>query len=342
MTGTADPDTARRPRPAPHRLGLVLAAGLVVATIALLPWVARSIATELLSRQDRELYDFVTGELLPATPPELEAAAPNYITVGVLDIAPSTNQIDLAISGNRICPGDCPEILVRLYALDDNASQRRGVPPLQTVVIPSDELMFSQRVSLPVRGMPNLYPLDTYELLLGLSINLVWSNGEVTEVTPADFEVGAMATLQNLDDALLMGAPEPVAPNEVRAPTDPYGFVAVQRLRFNQPDYLVVLALLLVLLISMSGVIAMTTRNYQDLVVGVGGIVLGVWGVRSVLSQSASPGPNLLDLSLSVVILLLLTTFLVRSVLYFHARAQLPTFPAVRRDEGKRSDRNRG
>ena len=69
-------------------------------------------------------------------------------------------------------------------ALDDDADQRRGLPPSATLTLQPADIVFSQSVQLPVRGQPSLYPFDTYTIWLGVGGVATDADGTVVEMTP--------------------------------------------------------------------------------------------------------------------------------------------------------------
>ena len=87
----------------------------------------------------------------------------------------------------------------------------------------------------------------------------------------------------------------------------------MQALTFGRPAYLEVLAVVLVLLIAISAALALFTRSVNELALGVGGLILGVWGIRSVLMPTSIPTVTAIDLALSWIILLLLLGFALRA-----------------------------
>jgi hypothetical protein len=80
---------------------------------------------------------------------------------------------------------------------------------------------------------------------------------------------------------------------------------------------------LLVILISASAVFALGLRTLHELVLGIGGIILGIWGVRSVVVQTELPDVTLIDLILAFVILVLLLALSVRAARYFFVQSGL-------------------
>ena len=131
-------------------------------------------------------------------------------------------------------------------------------------------------------------------------------------------------TLQNQVLDMIMAPPETIPPESVHVPTDPFGFLAVQALNYERPAYLQVLAVVLVLLVAVSAALALFTRHIDELALGFGGIILGVWGVRSILMPQSIGTVTAIDLALSWLILLLLLGLAMRALLHFHRHSELP------------------
>ena len=67
-------------------------------------------------------------------------------------------------------------------------------------------------------------------------------------------------------------------------------------------------------------------------VINSGALVLGVWGIRSILLGSNVPGLTSVDLALSVVILFLLAAITARALMYLQGRRGIRmTIPLSRR-----------
>jgi hypothetical protein len=304
-------------------VALVVTVTLVLIVLATLPFALQSMQ-EVLGRGPDPLYDLATGEVVtPATAAAAEAEAA-YVNLGLIALDEATGQVTLAVSGNRTCRESCPALTLDFVALDDDADQRRGLPPSATLDLAPDDRVFSQAVELPVRGQPSLYPFDQYRLWLGVGGIAQRADRTIIEITPDTLTGHAVVTVQNRIPDMVMAAPEPIAPETVRAATDPYGFMVVQSLTIERPAYQKVLAVVLVLLITISAALALFTRGIDELVLGIGGLILGVWGVRSVLMPQALPTITAVDLALTWLILLLLLGLAVRAALHFHRHSDLP------------------
>ena len=252
-----------------------------------------------------------------------------YFNLGIIGLDESTGLLTIAVSGNRHCPGPCPTTTLTLAALDDDADQRRGLPPSASLTLQPADTVFSQSVQLPVRGQPSLYPFDTYTIWLGAGGVITDADGTVVEMSPATLG-GRVMTLQNRIADMVMLPPVAIDPQDAHAATDPFAFLSVQSLTFGRPAYLEVLAVVLVVLIAISAALALFTRSINELALGVGGLILGVWGVRSVLMPTSLPTVTAIDLALTWVILLLLLGFALRTILHFHRHSDLP-LPRPRR-----------
>jgi len=306
-----------------HRVGLAATAILVGVVLVALPFAIRSMVVELFGRQQDALYDLMTNEVVPPTVGELDGPHRSYVNIAVVDIDETTGTATLALSGNRECPAACPTVAVTLFSLDDNAAQRRGLPPSATLTLEPTDLIFSESLQLPLRGRPSLFPFDTYDLWLGFRVAVTSATGAPIDVDREVVTEQATFTLQNQETGLVMAAPRRIEPSRVMAATDPGMLPLVEALHFERPDYLKVLSVLLVLLISVSGGIALMTRSIDDLLLGVGGLILGVWGIRSVLVNQPLPGVSAVDLALSLVILFLLLGLAIRLTRHFHRRSNL-------------------
>ena len=90
---------------------------------------------------------------------------------------------------------------------------------------------------------------------------------------------------------------------------------------WQRPLYLRLLTILLVSLIAASAVFALSLKDLEDLLLGIGGIILGVWGVRSIVVQTALPDLTWVDIALALIILLLLLALAIRAARHFYRRS---------------------
>ena len=301
-----------------HRAALIATGAVLILVLIALPFALRSMAATLFGEQETILYDLNTDSVVPPVVTEPITSDRNYVNVAVVNLDPASGQVTLAISGNRTCTTDCTRVDLTLLALDDNAAQRRGLPPTATVTLEPDDRVFSESVVLPARGRPNRYPFDTYDLWLGIAVVVTTADGTPLSLEEALEHDDTIVTLQSQLSYMEMAPPVAIDPSRAAAATDPYSIALVEELRFERPEYLKILAVLLVTLIAVSGTIALLRRDIDDLLLGIGGLILGVWGIRSVLNSQPLPGVTAIDLALSLVILIMLLGLTVRLTLHFH------------------------
>jgi hypothetical protein len=312
------------------RFALGGAAALIMLVAILLPIAAHSMWTELIKRSEPEQYDFLTGTMVTFADDDVARPDVNYLNIVVTAIDAATQLATLDVSGNLACADPCPAraIDLTLFSLAD-AGRRRGLPPSTTLTLTPTAPVFSQSVQLPVRGNPSLYPFDDYQLWLGMQSTITMPGGSIYQVTRADIEEIAVLTLQSRVGDLDMLRPVPIDPLTVRAVTDPFEFLTVQQLVFERPAYQHVLAVLLVLLISISAAFALFMRTINELLLGIGGLILGIWGVRSVVVPSPPSRVNVVDLVLAFVILVLLVVLSIRVARHVHRLAQVTSVTAT-------------
>lgn len=306
-----------------HRLALVLTLALIVVVLVSLAFALGSMRMQLFGGQTGDVYDLVSGRAL--TPADAaRTLSQSYVTISAVDINEGSQVVSLSIAANRTCLTTCPTLDVTLFAVANTAAVRRGLPPSVTVTLRPTDLLFTQIVQLPIRGQPSLYPFDTWQIWLGLTITDVRPDGARVPMAVDQLPSHATFTLQSLLPDFLMAPPTPISPQQVAAVHDPLPFAAVQGLAFTRPDYLKVLAMILIVLITVSGLLAIFTRAVNELVLGVGGLILGIWGVRSILVPQPVSTITAIDLALSTVILLILLGMTVRTALHFLERSELP------------------
>ena len=295
---------------------------IVIVVLGLLPTALVSMYQELRGQVVDHVYDLFSGTEVDVDRTFAPDTAFANITVTNLD--ESSRTAALTVSGHRVCEAICPPTTVTFFSLGNDAAQRRGLPPSAAVNVPGETGTYTNTIELPVRGTPQLYPFDNYILLLGLVFSVTLPNGREEVITsPGLVQERISLTLEDQVVRLNMFPPVPVDPASVRSPSDPVSFLLVDQLEWQRPGYLRILTVLLVILISASGIFALGLRSLHELVLGIGGIILGIWGVRSVVVQSELPDVTLIDVILGLVILVLLLALSLRAARYFFVQSGL-------------------
>jgi hypothetical protein len=314
-----------------YRAAFIATAFLVFAVIVTLPFSVRSIVDDLLGS--------VTGRVIPVTTTPASAAAATHINAHIAIVALDESQLQatIRVSGHLMCSPDCAfsDRLV-LFSVTDDDGDAEGMPPSASVLFPANREAVSQLVQLPLRGRPIHYPFDDYELVLGVVLERVYADGRIETVPPDEARGRLFLTVQELLPRAEMIAGDPIDPESVHRTGDPQHYVLVQPLRFERPPYLRILALLLVLLIAAAASYAVFLRPLQDLIVNVGALVLGVWGVRAILIPSSVNYVTGIDLALSAVIIFLLGAITVKALIYVHDQGGMTVLRRrVRHEEGR-------
>lgn len=304
-----------------YRVALVVSLSLALAGIAMLPFVAHSMYLALAVERNATLFGLNSGK--PLDPEVVDPGGDQYLNISVMSIDPATGALTLAISGNRRCPGECGALRLSFLSLDQDAAQRRGLSPFATVVLGADETIFSQSITLPIRGSPVRYPFDRYEIWLGLgspATTTGTSDGGETPPLRLPPTLGFQSTIQNQMPQMVMLPPSVETSAEVQARTGPFIVDRVLHLTFRRPQYLLALSVMLILLVASSSALTVLTQPIATLMLGVGGLILAIWGVRAVLAPQNFPLVTAVDLALSGVILLLLVGLSARVALSLLSR----------------------
>lgn len=324
------PETPAPPRHR-HRLALLVTVVLVATVVALLPRTLHSLVAELLGEPEHTLYEVTPERTIVQVRPTRRQVSTLYATIVFAGIDESSRVATLRISGHRPCTPTCPAVKLVLFAVQDDAAQRRALPSSATITLAQNTALLSETVHLPVRGQPSLYPFDTYRLWLGVVVLYELPGGGEHALRSDEVDNNLQVTLEADLSRLSMDAPTWIDPDRVHADTDPLDFLYVFGLTFERPEYLKALTILLVILIAMSACFAVFLRPIHDLFLGIGGVILGVWGVRGIIVQGSLPYVTAVDLALSAVIVGLLLALAVRAVGHFHQLSGLH-WPGRRRD----------
>ncbi|MBA2597037.1 MAG: hypothetical protein H0V00_10485, partial [Chloroflexia bacterium] len=304
------------------RFALFLTGILLAAVLVLMPAALVSFVDELFGQEANFVYDLTTGVAVDAS--QIISPATTFLNVTVTHLDEARRIASLTVSGHRVCEALCPPITGTFFSLGNDAARRRGLPPSASFTVPNVTGAFTFTMELPVRGTPQRYPFDSYTLLLGTTASATGPGGLEIPVTEGELERRNVSfTLEDQVARLNMKPPRLVDPAAVRSPNDPADFLLVDQLEWQRPIYLRILSVLLVLLISASGIFALGLRSLNELLLGIGGIILGIWGVRSVVVQSPLPDVTLIDLILGFVMLTLLLALALRAARHFYNQSGL-------------------
>ncbi len=309
MTRLTQSDAGQPPGPPLHHtLGFAGAALIVLFTIVLLPLAFGSAISEIIQPPKRSIFP-----IIPAPSPLPADYVRLRLRMESLDEWAGT--VTLHATGVGVCQTTCDGLRASLVALPVSPDQ--GVSsPSAALTAPGKASEVTQEITLPVSGEPVRYPFDHYSLDVGILAERVSPDGTIQPLSAADAAGHLFLTLDARLPQIRVTNAEQLAPEELPANPDGPPYVAGVRLEFTRPLYLQVLAVLLVLLIASASAFAVFMRPVQELFLSSGALILGVWGVRSILLGSTLPGLTAVDFALSAVVLFLLAAIAIRAFLY--------------------------
>jgi hypothetical protein len=305
-----------------HRLALAGVATLVLVIVALLPIAVTSAAVHLAGLPHSHVFSLTA----PQGPP---AASHTRLHAEIVALDPWSQMLTLNVSGHHACPPGCDwqdQVVFHSLHVDvpANALDAQGLPPSAAVTLPSSTAQVNETITLPVSGQPTRYPFDNYDLRLGVALQRVRPDGTVQVLTPAEADGHLFLTVRERLSLLTVGDPVGLDPRGLRVEQAPYDYLSVSHLTLHRPVWLPVLTVMLVLLIAAAATYAVLMQRMHDLVVGAGGLVLGVWGVRTILVPGGITYTTAVELALAVVLLFLLGGVSVRILLLLWERNQVP------------------
>src|SRR5512134_1749492 len=125
-------------------------------------------------------------------------------------------------------------------------------------------------------------------MVLAVAYQRLFPDGKREFIAADQADDRLLLSVQELLPRMVIDGPFPVDPRRLRASDDPLEYVQAFELRFQRPPWVRVLAVMLVVLIAAAAAYSVFLRPLHDLVVNSGALVLGVWGIRSILTPPAS------------------------------------------------------
>jgi len=295
-----------------YRAGLLIAIASVVVSVALLPFALISLLSAIHPANQRG-YDLSSLHTLHGEWTKLNVAA--------VSVSEATDTMTLRVTGFHYCPAKCPLVeRVQFYSVHSDPQGALGAPPSSSLDLPSDASEIDQTITMPVTGDLISYPFDRYRLLLGVTFSKVTASGVAMPIDRSAANAGLELSVDDTIPRLSMAAPASLKTAAYR--TTGVAYDSITTLRFSRPLYLQILTVLLTLLIVLAASYGVLFRPFTQIIPTVGALVLGVWGVRSLLVGSYPPDSTGVDLVLEAAILLLLLAVGVRSLFFMWPRTQ--------------------
>lgn len=293
----------------------VLSAGIVAIALAL-PVMLVSMAHDLRGETDNTRYGVFTGQVVtvPEDPPP--GVDPTFVTIDMTKVDEGSRAVNLTVSGSRVCRSMCDQLTIHFFAMPDRPD-RWGMPESIKLDLPASTDTFSQKATLPLFGKPQRFPFDDYHVNLGVAL-VATNEGVPTSLSqPEIHERGIRIAIEEEVPRFTMSPPTPLNPQELGVENDPWDVAGGVSIYLDRAPYLELLTIILLSLISLTSVMTVVRQKADDLVVSISGVILGMWGIRSVLVQTSFPGVTVIDLVLSLAICLLLLGALVRVTFHY-------------------------
>jgi hypothetical protein len=316
MTAEVTPRLSRR-RVFSLRLGLGLSIALVIVTVAMLPFALISIGESIHTGGASRSYELWS--------PASESGEWTNLNLSAVDLDEVNKEITFQVTGFHDCTARCTQDeRVQFFSIAGDPARSLGPPPSDEITLPKNSGEVDTQVTLPVSGDLTDYPFDKYRLVLGVAFSSVSASGVQTPIRLAQARHELAFSVD--DEVSRTTLSQPVTSVPRGYDTTGLSYDAVVSLTFHRPTYLWIVTVLLILLIMLAEAYAVLLRPFDQIIPTIGGLVLGVWGVRSLLVGSYPPDSTGVDLVLEATILLLLLVFAIRAAHYmWHAgqRAQL-------------------
>ncbi|MGB3305135.1 MAG: hypothetical protein WBA63_03050 [Thermomicrobiales bacterium] len=310
----------------PYRIGFGVVAAVVLAVILLVPVAVGSLIHEI-----RHPPTAVTDVLVPPGPAATDSFSVLHLDAVALDEIQRT--LTLHVSGYHQCLTTCPyqDTLV-FFAVRSESRMAGGLPPAASLQLPSGTAPIDTTIQLPVDGELLFYPFDRYRLVMAIGVERA-TQGQPTRMLREDEVEGRLVLTFQQHIPRLNDGPVDIKPQDrlpLSADIIPLGVGGATLVR---PDYLQVLVILAVLLTGAVAICTVLLRPLSQLVLNTGGLILGVWGIRTLLLAGYPPDSTLVDIVLTGIIFVQLTAVAVRVLLYLGERGQIP-LPTWRRRRG--------
>ena len=306
------PRSARRSgnwRATADRAGFGVLVLAVATAVVALPFAVASMAGSLRHPLEADAFHLAV--------PAAGQSATTALNIRLVAIDEANQKVTVEATGDRRCSSACGGgQVLELFSLRADPRGSDGAPPSQDVDIPAAG-DFDSSVDLPVTGGLGAYPFDHYHVLLGMALADRTSTGQVVPVS-------SRAARDQLDVSL----DEKLTRIDVAPPRDVtsrYRVAGAQvalaaTVDLSRPLYLQALTVLIIVFIAIAGIYSVVTRAFKEVIGTVGVVVLGVWGVRTLLVGGYPPDSTAVDLVLIFLILVLLMILMIRGLALMHAR----------------------
>ncbi len=307
-----------------YRVGFYLIALLVLFCLILTPFAFSSLLADIFAPPTDHAYKLTPADVQPAD-------SYSRLHVDVINLNEVDHLVTLRVNGFHVCAKDCTYTdKVLFFSVKADAPDAESIPPSAGVMIPATTAEVSGKIELPISGNLVRYPFDRYPLWLGVVVERETADKKVRILTPAETKGQLVITVQEQVARTVVTGMKTVNPQTVKPPQSMFDYAYVSAIELQRPTYLKIVVILVVLLIAAAAIYAMLMRPFDQLIINTGGLVLGVWGARSMLLGGYPADSTAVDITLTMVIMLLLGGISFRGLNYLHQKAGLNILPWAR------------
>jgi hypothetical protein len=284
-------EAEQRSRRLRYRIAFFLTSLVALSVVVTLPFSVKSVVDDILGP--------VTGRVVKITRDRPDVSHRNHTKLHMAFVAIDETQLlaSIRVSGHHVCVACDWSDRVLFVSVTQDDLDADGMPPSVSVTLAQSNSEISELIQLPVRGHPIHYPFDSYRLVVGVVLQRLRPNSLPETLSPADAKGHLFLSVQELLPRQTMTGPIMLDRASIRAADDPFEYVAA------------------------AAAYSVFLRPLHDLVLNSGALVLGVWGIRSILTPANLYYLTAIDLALSVVIIFTLGAITVRAVIYVHDEA---------------------
>lgn len=296
-----------------HRATLYIAiiVGFIVllgTSIVIVPSVASAIR-EIKSNTTKEYTQWLTA-------PVSQSGQVVRVAVLLNKLDEVNNRVSLQVSGYRSCESRCAGLHDRLLIGTFNRTTRR-IPAAIAIDIPDDGGSFETTLTLPlVEGSLMNFPFDQYTLNLGFVVERS-ENGTVRYLSQDDPTGTLSISIDESMRRIEVDRPSIVDPNSPDIVNQAVHYTFAAATDFRRPLYVKTYVVLIVLLLAMATFYTVTHSSFDKLIMNTGGMILGLWGARSLISGEFPPDVTLIDLILSLIVICILFSVTLHAVFYY-------------------------
>ena len=309
-----------------YRVAFFLTALVAVAVVVTLPFSVKSVVDDVLGPATGRVIPITTrgGAAAPATLSErVRNREANYTKLHLAVIAIDEVQLVATIraSGHHRCTDCAFSHRVRLVAVAGDDDAAHGLPPSAAITLSPRDIVVSETFQLPLRGHPIHYPFDSYRIGIAVAYQRLYPDGRREVIPGNQADDHLFLSFQELLPRSTAKGPFGLSAQQMRAGDDPLEYSHAFEVGFERPPYVRVLAVMLVVLIAAAAAYSVFLRPLDDLVVNAGALVLGVWGIRAILTPTSVNYATAVDLALSLVIIFVLGALMIRALVFVHDQA---------------------